>query len=539
MKARRYSASQLALFRACRRKWWFSYPAGFKTPPGPSQLLGSEIHRQIEKYLLDGAEPADARAVEGLRSLASTPAGALHVEGGITIPLSPAADGTPRSFVGFIDLLDDGNPAKPVITDHKTTSDVRYAKTSYELAEDVQMLSYAKHAIDRYPEAVEVELRHNVIPTKGAPRALLTSTTVGRAHVESRWASYLPILAEMDLGHETRNAADVPDDGRENGECQKYGGCPHAGRCAASIFRTETIDAPTATSGEHHATKEGTTTMSIESLKDKLAAIKAASATGATKTEPKAPEATTASAPPTRALLDGAKASEPATEPTKPEILKTASDTKAKLEALRAKVKKSEPAADAPKKPEPEAEKAEAPKVEPVATTHAPGLAELAAREAAAAPHVTTTEQPGETIKVEVRGGQRAPGHVPGPVVETLGAYTQAMTEEFTAAQFEPRKGPRCRFLLLNALPAVGLVATPLEVFLEPVLETIRRETGKNWQMHAYREGTGMIVDGIARAAEHGLIPEVLAVDTTTALGKVAIEGLMHRADIVISGRAA
>lgn len=519
IKIRRYSASQLSKFRACGRAWWFERVAGYRTPPGPSQLLGSAIHKGAEDYLTDGAEPGDARVVAALESVAAhtPPGGRLHVEGGIEIPLAPALDGTPRAFVGFIDLLDDGDPVRPVITDHKTTSDLKYAKTSYELAEDVQMLAYAKHAIDKYPSAVEVELRHNVIPTRGIPRAVMTSTKVSRAHVERKWSSFLPIFAEMDRTHAISNAADVPATGHETGECSKYGGCPHAGRCASAIFRTETIAPTTTTSGE----QKGTTNMGIEDLKAKLAKMRGETVptqATTTKSEEKTPEPAAAekpaakveTAPKTREILDGAKASAPADAPS-------ATDTKAKLAALRAKVAK--PAADAPKKPEAAATPA---------NVEAPGLAELAAREAAAAPHVTTTEAPGEVVKTEVRKGETPSG-----------AYTQEMTEEFTAAQFAPRKGPRVRFLLLNALPAVGLTATPLETFLEPILSQIQKETGKNWQMHQYREGTGMIVDGIGRAAEHGLLPETLAVDTTTALGKVAIEALMHRADVVISGRAA
>jgi CRISPR/Cas system-associated exonuclease Cas4 (RecB family) len=251
---RRYSASQIQLFCKCKRKWWFEYPGGLKSPPSKSQGEGKIIHAELETFVNTGAEPKHPRARQALFVLEDHLANA-EVEGEIKIYLPDAFDGMPREITGYIDLVR-YHPVRPLVIDHKTTSNPdKYARTEYELVEDAQLLVYAKWLLDLIKTAEAVDIGHTVIPTKGANRPRLVPATVTRAHVESRWATYLPILDEMDRARD-KSAAEVEATGVARGECKRYEGCPHQARCATAIF------AP------------GRKTMNANDLKARIAEIK-------------------------------------------------------------------------------------------------------------------------------------------------------------------------------------------------------------------------------------------------------------------------
>lgn len=95
--------------------------------------------------------------------------------------------------------------------------------------------------------------------------------------------------------------------------------------------------------------------------------------------------------------------------------------------------------------------------------------------------------------------------------------------------------GARVAVLYLDCAPTRGVNAERLEVVLAPILETIKQSTGTSWQHHDYRHGPGLVVDGIATLA----LPSHLVIDTSTPLGKVALEALIPRADVIVTGRAA
>ena len=235
-----------------------------RPPPSKAQSLGTSIHNALEAYYKHGTESEDARVIETLKKL--PPRGDdISCEGQINIPIDDH-----REINGRGDLLI-LNPEHPVIIDHKTSKDVnRWAKTSYELENDVQVNIYAKHALMTYPTASVATVTHNTIATTGAPYSLQTSATLTRNHVENNYHGFLKIIDDMTSVWGYGHVSETKPNGRDNGECNAFGGCPHKEYCDVVMF-----------------TKRKEQPMN-EELKAKIAAI--AKDTRAKRTGPEQPE---------------------------------------------------------------------------------------------------------------------------------------------------------------------------------------------------------------------------------------------------------
>ncbi len=74
--------------------------------------------------------------------------------------------------------------------------------------------------------------------------------------------------------------------------------------------------------------------------------------------------------------------------------------------------------------------------------------------------------------------------------------------------------------------------AVPFETWVKPILDQIRANTGKSWHAHSFREGTGLVCDGVSAVS----VPQFVAIDSSTQLAKVALEALKPRAQVIIKG---
>lgn len=277
-----YSPTQMSMFAGCPRKWFFQYVLGFKPDQSSSQELGSLIHDELEEWIKTGKEPEHPRAIAGLKHL--NRGEHVFAEGKALLPLDLPSR---AYFTGKIDVFDASDLGHPIVIDHKTTSDLKWAKTEYELPGDIQMMSYAKFALEKFPDADRCTVQHNVIPTKGAPKAVLVSATVDRKTVDTAWNRHLKIIDEIETTR-TRELAEVPARGRDNGDCQRFGGCPHLARCQAAAFRRPSKvisppDAPAPGQPQEEQTKMNA------NLKERLAQLKAKKEKSAAAPEP-APE---------------------------------------------------------------------------------------------------------------------------------------------------------------------------------------------------------------------------------------------------------
>lgn len=325
------SASQISNYRDCPRKWWYQSILGLPTPQNASAALGEAVHGQLEKYLNDGTPPDTSKpegriAEAGLKFLPAP--GTVFTE----VPMhgtdrnkkEPGADDVPlpgampRLVVagmpvnGYIDVLD-VSADSPVVLDHKTTGDLKWAKTESDLREDVQMVLYGSYALDVVASmGVEVDtvtVGHIVYLTKGAPLAKPTKVTLTRDHLALERKKIAETVEDMKETAKARTPNAVPG---EASSCNKFGGCHFKDKCAAigalsnieipSFIRNVT---PPPQQMENNAMSNVDPLAALAALRAKKAAAAAAAPAAESAAEVLAPPAQAAPAPAVPAAVVG------------------------------------------------------------------------------------------------------------------------------------------------------------------------------------------------------------------------------------------
>lgn len=340
-----FSASQIQTYLECPRKWGWQYVDGIKSPPNRYAQFGLELHAYAEKYLRDfiapnGLDPAGAALVAGIEHLPApttlnTPG--LEVEQEFQLTVSGI------KYRGFIDATWPANEQGiPVVLDHKSTSDLKWAKTEEELLENVQAMLYAKQTMHRH-RTDRVELRW-VYYARKRPQSKCVSLVVFQPHVDDQIRRINEVAREiLEIKQDSGlTARDLPPDVTA---CEAYGGCPHKDRCNLS---------PVERMNSFMATK------SIKELREELAA-KRAKAEKAGKPEA-APKAKSEAAP----------APEPSTKVTTPPPVKQT--LAEKMAARRAAAAQGvNPPADEPETPPKAITVPPAPPAPPPFTRRGPG----------------------------------------------------------------------------------------------------------------------------------------------------------------------
>jgi CRISPR/Cas system-associated exonuclease Cas4 (RecB family) len=565
-----FSATQITNYLGCKRKWWYESVLGLPRVQKPSAALGSSYHRQLEAWYKDGVEPEDDRVALGLMDLPSgpnlpPPCDGVLVEGAYKEELAPAV-----VFKGVIDIQDLRDPSHPVIWDHKSTSDFQWAKTEHELKVDIQMQAYAWHVLQKFPEAEQVTVAHNVIRTKGAavpPRR--TMATVDREHVTKERRKALAIIQEMvPLKRET-DVGQVEPTGKQHGECDKYGGCDYRSRCFFDMFNpTKNLLPPDTTRrkpGEPYATLDnvseevrkgilkkakGKGPMNPE-LQAKIAALKAkqqnavspapAPAQVPLPPPPSVPVATEPAKAPIRSRISAIQAEltrrrEAETDLT-PAIVAA---TKEAASPVEAEAEVAPEAEEAPSVPGTramfEAAKAKAAMETPaiIPTESAPAVAPAAETPPArkrGRPRKDAAVQVADIAELEARIGEMA------KVVAT--AQPVGETQEITQFK-EPElkvidRTPGLYGLFMDCIP-LNTAVVRFENYVASVLTEIQEKTGKTWQMHPFRDGTALVCSLLDKKLAEETKCFDMAVDCSSPLAKVAMEVLIPRSKIQVQG---
>lgn len=273
------SASQMETFNLCKRKWWLERVRGLRTPSSSSQVFGTVLHAVCERYLSAddlGRDPKTGEPVDlypdgwhiahnkygGPPDGEATPEEqtiirrliAAAIEGGVLVRQpgreiehefrdiivegDETAGTATVTIVGFIDYLHEEG-----IEDHKTTSNMRYAKSSKALRENTQMLIYARAVIEKMkaegkspPE--RINLRHNQFcKNPNDTRVRKTEAVVTRQEVERHWQEVVVENAK-EMDNLRRNAdcwSYIPDPDAGSNACNAYGGCPYMDICTGRI----------------------------------------------------------------------------------------------------------------------------------------------------------------------------------------------------------------------------------------------------------------------------------------------------------------
>jgi hypothetical protein len=187
--------------------------------------LGTKLHDELEKYLKGGVVPPTLLARKALEFLPE-PDPALLVEVEMELETYPGGP----IWKGKIDLADPRNARSPMVYDHKTTGNARWAKTPAELQKSAQMVSYALWmGAVACPDAEEVRLQHTYMVTEGKPVSFHVPAIVVPEQVQPVWEREIENTRQMALLAKYRPD---PMDVRPNTDtCDAFGGCPHRSKC--------------------------------------------------------------------------------------------------------------------------------------------------------------------------------------------------------------------------------------------------------------------------------------------------------------------
>jgi len=241
------SASEITLYRECKRKWGWRYVERIKPPQNKFAALGQEVEEtQLQPYLRDGRPFDFSResgyiAASGLAYLPEPKAPGLEVQKHFVMP---PMHGVCFGYQGVIDLwlpdsaLAPGLPGgAPLIADFKTTSNLKWAKNEKALSQDVQAMTYAMHAISTHAKVVDLSWIY--LQTRGARKSLRTYIRVNAEHVTEQFGRIHETALEMQrVRAESPRPSDMPP---SPDMCEAYGGCPYRDRCHLSS--TQIIDA--------------------------------------------------------------------------------------------------------------------------------------------------------------------------------------------------------------------------------------------------------------------------------------------------------
>jgi hypothetical protein len=222
------SASQLKTFRMCRRRWGWEYIDRVPRTPNRFAQFGTDVHGMLEKWFKDGElpDPTCAAGEVALCILAEHPEpdDEMEVERHFLLE-TPLAH-----YQGYVDLAYDVEKVW-IVSDHKTTTDFKWALTEEGLLTDPQAILYAAEALGRH-DLSSVELQWTYGRTRGKAKAHPVGAHFGRGHVSHELAKIDVTAAEITrLSTECGNALELEPNVNS---CDAFGGCPHKERCNLS-----------------------------------------------------------------------------------------------------------------------------------------------------------------------------------------------------------------------------------------------------------------------------------------------------------------
>lgn len=257
------SASQISVFDAdldprtgCNRRWYLEKIAGVPAPKSAGQVVGGDLHVQIENYYLAGGEITSPILIPGMPYWpARSPT--VECERWFSLDVPDWPDDRPKKllsfgevvdmpwgfgrFVGKPDILD---PGVPLVVDFKNMRTFSYVPKAEALPRLPAMISYARAALQKNEGADEVQIKYVVHKTEAPYKAREVGTTMTRAQVEQGFSGLVQIIGTMRKTALIENWQDVTPNW---GACRGYGGCPYRDRCEAARPRSgKVVDAWTA-----------------------------------------------------------------------------------------------------------------------------------------------------------------------------------------------------------------------------------------------------------------------------------------------------
>lgn len=237
---RYFSPTAVTKYRRCKRLYAFEYNEGFRPPPSEKQEFGLELHKQLERWLKKGKYPDDSSV--GLTARQAIDKGWLPKPNEKLLVESMFEYSIKKGLgiAGYIDCVVPPwlTKAEPLVIDHKSTSDLRWAKTEEELLTDPQSLLYGVWAMlfFKLPQVRSRWVYYAASnPKDGSPRKPRGAKPVEVliSNQDKQVMDAIEILvADLECMAVIRKEKKGGLSFEPNVEaCGSYGGCPHIERC--------------------------------------------------------------------------------------------------------------------------------------------------------------------------------------------------------------------------------------------------------------------------------------------------------------------
>jgi len=231
------SASQIETWRTCKRKWAWRKIDRIEGPANTAAEKGKIVHEVLESWLKHGVV-IDPDATRTLPDGTVFKPGPIAAAGLKHLPM-PGTCGTERritvktklvKYQGFIDW-DVQTGDIPVVGDHKTTSDFKWAKTEDDLRKDPQATIYAAALMNETGKSA-VELRWVYYTTRGRAQSKKVSLIVLREDIEKNFDDLDATSVEiLEAKKNVKTALHLEPNVRS---CDMYGGCQFRVNCNLS-----------------------------------------------------------------------------------------------------------------------------------------------------------------------------------------------------------------------------------------------------------------------------------------------------------------
>jgi hypothetical protein len=216
------SASQISLFKRCKRAWYLRYVEKIKEPPKPWLKKGNDFHRCIEKVEDDyfDSDVIEMVKIAFNKEILYVPNKFL-IEHPIKFNVNDMA-----SIRGYVDFLDVSNGK---INDHKSISSKKWALTEETIKTDLQLNIYGFWYLQKIPNKKHVYYRHNQLHKIDPDLSSFIEVKRSRDDVMDYWCNEIkPIIDEivdLYLNCEKKNYLCNLD------ACKDYGGCGYELTC--------------------------------------------------------------------------------------------------------------------------------------------------------------------------------------------------------------------------------------------------------------------------------------------------------------------
>lgn len=226
------SVSQISMFKACPRSWYWKYVMKVKEPYKPWLTTGINFHSCIEHAYMKirGDEIKKPKQFDedlvdmvniGFEKKILTIPDTFLLEHAIKFNACEGA-----YLKGFADFI---NVSEGKIEDHKTISSWQYAETEETLKDNFQLLVYAKWYLDKVKTRKTIFLRHNQFHKNAPETSRAVEVEVTRQDVEDNWYNNaLPYIKQM-VALKKNTDEKAFDFNQES--CGNYGGCSFSNVC--------------------------------------------------------------------------------------------------------------------------------------------------------------------------------------------------------------------------------------------------------------------------------------------------------------------